>query len=435
MAAKNGFQILSLSNYAPTVRDYKKLKAHRKARSGCVACKEKRVKCDEVQPICQRCQRNSRTCLYGNRPQAQGAVVQRGAAIRHNGSMSNLGSVTIMPFMSPSAINGTSSAYLVQHFVRDWADIFHIPRSTELLDLTKSNTLVLSTVLAISACHLRHKAPGLIQNRIAEHFQQFLALQRFQQLLKTPPKQLTKPNLEALLLCAQLLNMLAFALPESEESRHGPSPYTSWVFSLQKDRLGWLGLQAGVRPLLLSMGDRIGESIPYLSLMLLGTEVDRWSYRSMMHSPKDVVPMLWMRVFELDDIDGTCDFEKQRPTRGEVYRAPITMLALLKRAAAYLPAEEQNVFKDIQILGKLGPEFRALLYYRDERALWIFGYWLGLMGRFTEIWWCGKRVRRDYEAITMWLGELRLTERPGVEGELWRELLDELLLVGLRIYD
>jgi hypothetical protein len=44
MSAKNGFQILSLSNYAPTVRDYKKLKKHQKSRSGCVACKEKRVK-------------------------------------------------------------------------------------------------------------------------------------------------------------------------------------------------------------------------------------------------------------------------------------------------------------------------------------------------------------------------------------------------------
>lgn len=44
MAAEGGFQILSLSNYAPIVRDYKKLKTHQKSRSGCVACKEKRVK-------------------------------------------------------------------------------------------------------------------------------------------------------------------------------------------------------------------------------------------------------------------------------------------------------------------------------------------------------------------------------------------------------
>jgi hypothetical protein len=44
MAAKKGFQILYLSNYAPTVRDYKNLKTNSKSRSGCLACKEKRVK-------------------------------------------------------------------------------------------------------------------------------------------------------------------------------------------------------------------------------------------------------------------------------------------------------------------------------------------------------------------------------------------------------
>jgi hypothetical protein len=347
-----------------------------------------------------------------------------------------LSSVTLLPFLSPSPINGTSSAYLLQHFVQNWADIFHIPQSPELLDLTKSNTLVRNTILAISACHLRHKAPGLIQNRIAEHFQQFLALQEFQQLLRTPPDELTKPNFDAVLICAQLLNMLAFALPDSEDSREELSPYSSWVFSPHKDRLGWLGLQAGVRPLVLSMGDRIVERIPYLSRILLGTEADRWTYQRMMHGPRDFVPRSWVRVFELDDeLGGTCDFDKQRSSPGEVYRAPITMLALLRQAAMHLPADEQNVFKDIQILGKLGPEFRALLYDRDERALWIFGYWLGLMSRFTEMWWCVKRVRRDYTAICVRLGELRLTERSGGEGELWRELLDELVLVGLGIYD
>jgi hypothetical protein len=322
----------------------------------------------------------------------------------------------------------------MQHFLHNWADIFHIPQSPELLDLTRSHTLVRNTVLAISACHLRHKAPGVIQNRIAEHFQQFLALQEFQLLLNTPSDEITKPNLEAFLLSAQLLNMLAFALPESEDSEEELSPYASWVFSPHKDRLGWLGLQAGIRPLVLSMGERIAESIPYLSRILLGNELDRWSYQRMTQNPSGVVPRPWMRLFELDDLSGSCDVERHLISPGEVYRAPVTVLARL-RQAAHLPADEQNVFKDIQILGKLGPEFRALLYDRDERALWIFGYWLGLMGRFTEMWWCAKRVRMDYTAICVYLSELQLTDRTGGEGELWREMLDELVLAGLCIYD
>jgi len=61
---------------------------------------------------------------------------------------------------------------------------------------------------------------------------------------------------------------------------------------------------------------------------------------------------------------------------------------------------------------------------RDERALQLFGYRLGLMCRFEGMWWCDKRVRRDYKAICMWLKLLHLTEQPGIEGEMWREMME-----------
>lgn len=64
-------------------------------------------------------------------------------------------------------------------------------------------------------------------------------------------------------------------------------------------------------------------------------------------------------------------------------------------------------------------EFRALLCDRDERALWLLGYWLGLMSRFEGLWCCDKRVRRDYKAMRMWLEQAKVTIRPGVEGEHW----------------
>jgi hypothetical protein len=39
-----GFQVLSLSDFDPRVRDYKKRKAHKKTKAGCLACKAKKVK-------------------------------------------------------------------------------------------------------------------------------------------------------------------------------------------------------------------------------------------------------------------------------------------------------------------------------------------------------------------------------------------------------
>ncbi|TVY80692.1 Transcriptional regulatory protein moc3 [Lachnellula suecica] len=37
---------------------------HRRTRSGCYTCRSRRVKCDETHPICERCRKGSRDCVY-----------------------------------------------------------------------------------------------------------------------------------------------------------------------------------------------------------------------------------------------------------------------------------------------------------------------------------------------------------------------------------
>ncbi|KAF1960595.1 hypothetical protein CC80DRAFT_260893 [Byssothecium circinans] len=41
---------------------------HRRTRSGCYTCRQRRVKCDETHPVCERCRKGSRECIY---PDAQ----------------------------------------------------------------------------------------------------------------------------------------------------------------------------------------------------------------------------------------------------------------------------------------------------------------------------------------------------------------------------
>jgi hypothetical protein len=77
-------------------------------------------------------------------------------------------------------------------------------------------------------------------------------------------------------------------------------------------------------------------------------------------------------------------------------------------------------------LTKIHGDLKSLLYNRDERALWLLGYWLGLMCRYEGIWWCERRVRRDYEAVRMRLYELHLGERAGVDGLYWKDMMQEL---------
>lgn len=401
-------------------------------------------KCDESRPVCVRCRRNSRPCAYGQ-PNNYGQESGRSnlvADLSGTGSFSVLSAVIVVPFFSPSAKNGTSSIDLMQHFQRHWAEIFHMPHSYEIISLSKSHSLVRNTILAITACHLRHVSPGILQHRIAEHFQHSIALQDYQRALDTPREKLGQSGVDALLLSAALLNMLAFALPESETGGGGgePDPSTSWVFSPRENRLGWLALQAGLRPLLLSMAAYLDKTLSFLGPIFLGGEKESWAFVRMGRGLKGV-PERWIKVFELDGAGCGCDSETAgsadaidapddrnraavRANPGDVFRSLVTILAQLRD----LEPVHLNVFKNLQFLGKVQPEFRALLYDRDERALWLFGYWLGLMCRFEGMWWCDKRVRRDYKAIRMWLEQLHLTERPGIEGDMWREMMKEFEL-------
>lgn len=43
---------------------------HRRTRSGCFTCRARRVKCDESRPICERCRKGKRDCLYPDPPPA-----------------------------------------------------------------------------------------------------------------------------------------------------------------------------------------------------------------------------------------------------------------------------------------------------------------------------------------------------------------------------
>ncbi|KAH7238275.1 hypothetical protein BKA59DRAFT_514572 [Fusarium tricinctum] len=46
---------------------------HRRTRSGCFMCRSRRVKCDENRPICERCKKGNRECVYPDPPSSKGS--------------------------------------------------------------------------------------------------------------------------------------------------------------------------------------------------------------------------------------------------------------------------------------------------------------------------------------------------------------------------
>ncbi|KAK0124131.1 hypothetical protein ONS95_009114 [Cadophora gregata] len=422
---KPGFQVLTFINSDLKIRDYKKQRQHRKSRSGCRPCKDKKVKCDECKPVCLRCRRNERACTYD--------MPDEGLYQHHiSGSVTNtkLSPMSSITTLYPSPKTGTPGIQLLHHLCTNWDAIFRMPGHDELVPLTQSNPLIRNTFLAIAASHLRHMSPGILQHRIAEHFFQSLAIQDFQVALGTPSKSLGQQGANALLLAALLLNMLAFTLPHRDddgvEDEDEDDPKSSWVFGLGGERMGWLALQAGLRPLSNSLSAYTDRTVAFLNPIMFGPGKAGWrEFRKF--QTLDIVPETWIRAFKLkrdrsnnlsSDSGSNCCAEDEN----EIFGPAMMTLAYLRS----LQPPESMILVNWVFLTKIHGGLKSLLYERDERALWLLGYWLGLMCRYEGTWWCERRVRRDYEAVRLRLWELQLGERAGAEGVWWRELMQEL---------
>lgn len=378
-----------------------------------------RPQCDELRPVCLRCHRNGRVCEYKGQGAANDGPRQ---PVRH-GAPSRLSSVTVMPFSSQDAPNGTPSLYLMQHLWANWVAILNIDRRPEVTNLLKSDPLVRNVVLTLTASHLRHQVPGYRQHRIAELFQKSLALEDYKKRLELPRAVLGQDGVNSLLISATILNLLTFALPEPDvfASNEDPYPESSWLFSPRKDRLSWLALQAGLRPLMLSLAEYLTDGLKFMTLVFTGESTDLWRFTRLVQS-LDGVPEHWIDFFELEVLSSGCECTGM----SDAYRAPATILATTR----HVEINRFNIFRSLQFLGKLQGDFRTLIYRRDERALWLLGYWLGDVSRYG-LWWCERRARRDYRAICLWLHKLRLPRRPGREGELWGIMMEELASVDV----
>jgi hypothetical protein len=324
-------------------------------------------------------------------------------------------------------MTGTPSLFLMQHFLTDWSSIISIPRSEELIGLMKSSSIIRNTLFALSASHLRHIAPGNIEHHIAERAQLSLALKDCRIAFCTPTEELAQSGANTLLLSAALLSILTFTLPHLEttpDTEGNLNLKNSWVFDSSSDRLGWIALQAGLRPLLKSMPMYVPNTMNFLGPILFGEARSAWEFLFMDRGLEDV-PKHWITTFQLSGTTNGCNStESTEMKHGQVFR-PLVNILLFVRTIEPVPS---NTFKVLQFIFKIQREFRDLLFRRDERALWLFGYWLGVVCRFKGTWWSEQRARRDYRAISLWLEQLNLPQRQGSEGEMWREMMDEFHL-------
>jgi hypothetical protein len=344
--------------------------------------------------------RNTRLCAYD----------KTGASQCRTPSIPYLSSFTADPLTSLSRAYSASNFDIVRHLQRNWKDIIQMPGSEHIISLSAIDSTVYGAVLAISACHLRSTSSEIVQHRIAEYSYLSLAIRHYQKALKVPRSTLSQTEVEVLLISAILLNVLAFSqLDISDGSGHS---ITSWLYNSNDGLQGWLVMQAGLKPLLISAASQLSETRSTLGQTIFGSDGKKWPTPNF-DLDLSGLPDAWIEVFNLTD--SWC---------ADAFGQPIAILRELR----LVEPRSANLCRNLLFLWKMSVQFRGLLCQRDKRAVWLFGYWFGLLCRYQGAWWCGKCSRKNYFAICTFLDQLQLAQQPGSEGDMWGKMMNELKL-------
>ncbi|KAK2766659.1 hypothetical protein FQN54_005971 [Arachnomyces sp. PD_36] len=420
---------------------YHPRKPHRKSRTGCPNCKKRRVKCDETRPSCKKCQAYGISCDYStvqvksksreyepenlddvelieriddfNTPDprmhwmAMKAVASRvdqllRVNVEHDEMFSNV------PKMS-----GSDTIRALDHFTRSTHYSLGPPTGGRLMrggvmELAMTTPYLMHIILATGTAHLRLTTPENNSYKLSEsyHWQQCLLL--YKKELKSG---ISAKNMDGLISTCILLSALMFATEDTD-------PKESWVFSSDPQALNWLAIQSGLRGLLEATGVGLHCQSMWWPVFMESRD-EKGTFDDHRPGPVDINP----GFVELCEI-GPTTTEHTNP-----YHWPLRMLSPMMA----LQPGDGSIPKIITFMGRLLPDFMALLRKKDPRALLILSYWLALLCNTSHIW-VASRGLKECRAICMYLEDsedpriVKLLELPANAcGYLLRHLKEEAL--------
>lgn len=283
------------------------------------------------------------------------------------------------------------------------------------MNLFRTDNLICTVLLAISACHIR-ESDAQHKHDIAGYKYQYKAFQIYRSSLDSFDSSQDISSAKTLLVAGLLLNVLTFALPEIE-SDHGDESCIeeSCMYSQDENRFGWIAMHYGFRRLLLTTAPYQGEIMAYLSLVFMGT-LNMAGHVPRLFLSSDAIPNHWKESFQIPHETSSTRCESSNP-----FLVPLSYLAKLR----LVEPTRENSFLFLSFLMKIDSTFQDLLLAKNLKAIWILGYWSGLMCSLPRIWWCTGRATREYTGICAWFRKeiIAKTKVPSIQ---WQVMINEL---------
>ncbi|KAF4439504.1 Transcriptional activator UGA3 [Fusarium acutatum] len=156
---------------------------HPRSKNGCLTCRTKRKKCDEIKPICTACERSQQDCIWPKTEENQQSDMQLSVKTTQASSSNPPQNISLAAYVVPSvqsrlraaatlspraaptygnlAYLSDNSRRLYQHYITVTAEMLTRGPSLDgnpfiqyLLPLASHDTLVLNCVLAIGGAHV-----------------------------------------------------------------------------------------------------------------------------------------------------------------------------------------------------------------------------------------------------------------------------------------
>ncbi|KAL8989619.1 MAG: hypothetical protein Q9177_001528 [Variospora cf. flavescens] len=351
-------------------KPFRPRKGHRKSRNGCDACKRRKKKCDESASGCSGCLDRKIICHYSGP-----ATPSRGGQLK--------------PLPSPSAFVTSNGLHGLNSEETELFHHFNTQTLATLGSLSVQEVIASSLAAALDLDFLKHAACALSASHmiclsdrqdLACKYHLDRALFIFRQRLSSP---ITATQVDAVLTSCVLLNMIAFS-----NGHHRPE--NSWLFTSTSD-LQWLTVQAGLRTIMSDVRHVLKDS-SWATVYTKDAHEFRGTFRASFDEDilglEDVPPDL-KKVFGIE--------QHSNPKTNAYYTTLHTLVPLLTKNRT-----EKSLTRLMTVVHRFTPGLYQLLRMRDERALLLLAYWLGLMSE-VHLWWISYRAQSECFACCRYL--------------------------------
>ncbi|XPS97037.1 hypothetical protein M3J09_006280 [Ascochyta lentis] len=401
----------------------RKRRAHVKSRKGCGNCKLRRVKCDEVHPVCTNCKRYGVSCDYSslkssldiNTPgsfQVHFASGSSDEVKTDDSNEANILSLWIPPLESVSirsslativddSLNSntrnlgwlsgsrrfsTDQLKIVSRFRNRTSVTIGNPQMAPVYrdlvcQLACKHAFLMHMLLSITLMHDAHLTnPSAVASKSSQEALKHwnIASKLFNEILSRP---IPPSYQDAIWATGVFLGAASFW------SIGSTNPYEVWPLkSAEPDDLSWL---------------RVGEGKKHLWRLAQPRRPDSIFYDLVKDHNCHLVPE-WMAIGSglqvSDRIRKIFDITASTDEYNNVYYQPL--LTLLR--CPNIKLTHENALKFLYIMAVITPDFLALLEAKDVRAVFIIGWWYILLTT-GDLWWMSRRARIEGRAIRIWL--------------------------------